>query len=247
MGESTGSLVDDLRVQEAAWNARPVVRRLYHDWYDLVVSRLSQAPGLAVELGSGISRFKEHYPQTIATDIEPTPWVDDVVDAEALPYEDSSVANLVLIDVFHHLPRPTRFLDEAARVLVPGGRAVLLDPYCSPVSYPAYRGFHHERTDLRAPAFEDDAAAARSPMASNQARATLVFFRERGEYERRWPELPVVETRLLSMLIYPLSGGFTRPKLMPDLLYRPLLAVERALTPLARLLAFRCLVVLERA
>jgi hypothetical protein len=34
---------------------------------------------------------------------------------------------------------------------------------------------------------------------------------------------------------------------MPDLLCTPLLAVERALTPLARLLAFRCLVVLERA
>src|SRR6266536_2976667 len=121
MSESTGSLVDDLRVQEAAWNARPIVRRLYHDWYDLVVSRLSHVTGRTVELGSGISRFKEHYPQAIATDIAPTPWVDEVVDAETIPYGDSSVANLVLIDVFHHLPRPTRFLDEAVRVLVHGG------------------------------------------------------------------------------------------------------------------------------
>ncbi len=246
MGETASSLVDDLRVQEAAWNARPMVRRLYHDWYELVVSRLSEASGGTFELGSGISRFKEHYPRAIATDIEPTPWVDEVVDAEALPCEDSSVANLVLIDVFHHLPRPMRFLDEAARVLVPGGRAVVLDPYCSPVSYRAYRGFHHERTDLDAPAFEHDAAAARSPMASNQARATLVFFRKRGEYERRWPALPVVETKLLSVLAYPLSGGFTRPKLVPDVLYGSLMVVERALMPFARLLAFRCLVVLER-
>jgi SAM-dependent methyltransferase len=245
MGEST--LVDDLRVQEEAWNARPIVRKLYHDWYDQIVSHLSQTPGRTVELGSGISRFKHHYPPTVATDIEPTPWVDEVVDAEALPYEDASVANLVLIDVFHHLPRPTRFLDETVRVLAPGGRAVLLDPYCSPVSYRAYRRFHHERTDLAVPAFEDDAAAARSPMASNQARATLVFFRERGEYERRWPALPIVETKLLSLLAYPLSGGFTRPKLAPDVLYGPLMVAERALMPLARLLAFRCLVVLERS
>ena len=33
---------------------------------------------------------------------------------------------------------------------------------------------------------------------------------------------------------------------MPDAAYRPLSAVERALAPLAPLLAFRCLVVLER-
>ena len=240
------TLVDDLRAQDEGWRARPLVRRLYRDWYRLVVAQLSSVSGATIELGSGISRFKEHYPPTIATDIEPTPWVTEVVDAENLPYEDASAANLVLIDVFHHLPSPAKFLDAATRVLAPGGRVVLLDPYCSPVSYPAYRCFHHERTDLDAPPFEDDAAAAASPMAANQARATLVFFRHREEFEHRWPELEIVERRRLAVLLYPLSGGLTRPRLVPWWLYRPLAALERVLMPLAPLLAFRCLVVLER-
>jgi SAM-dependent methyltransferase len=222
------------------------VRRLYGDWYRLVVSRLSAVEGLTVELGSGISRFKEHYPAAVATDIQPTPWVDEVVDAEQLPYDDGTIANLVLIDVFHHLPSPARFFDSASRVLARGGRVVLLEPYCSAASYFAYRRFHHERTDLDTPPFDDDAEAAASPMAANQARATLVFFRNGAEYEQRWPSLPIVERRLLALLTYPLSGGFTRPKLVPDAAYRPLAVAERALSPLARLLAFRCLVVLEK-
>ena len=222
------------------------MRRLYRDWYELVIARLSLVDGLTIELGSGISRFREQYPSAVTTDVEPTPWTDHVADAHDLRFGDGVAANLVLIDVFHHLARPSEFFAEASRVLAPGGRVVIVDPYCSPLSYAAYRRFHHERTDLSAPAFDDDPAAAASPLASNQARTTLVFFRERAEYARRWPLLPVVEARRLAMLAYPLSGSFTRPQLVPNALYRPLRLVESALSPLAPLLAFRCLVVLER-
>ena len=240
------SLVDDLRRQEEAWQARPLVRRLYRDWYGLIVARLSETPGPTIELGSGISRFKEHFPDAVATDIEPTPWADEVVDAEQLPYEDGSVSNLVLIDVFHHLARPHRFLDEARRALTKGGRTLLLDPYCSPVSYPAYRLFHHERTDLDTSPFDDDPATAASPMDANQARATLAFFRHLDEFERRWPELTLQERRRLALVLYPLSGGFTRPELLPRPLHDLGSLAERVLRPFAPLLAFRCLIVLER-
>jgi SAM-dependent methyltransferase len=246
-GPSGMTLVEELRAQEAAWHRRPLVRRLYHSWYRLVVARLSSVPGPTIELGSGISRFKEHYPSAITSDVEPTPWADRVVDAEQLPFDEGSVANLVLIDVFHHLASPARFLDAASRVLAPGGRLIVLDPYCSPLSYVAYRRFHHERTDLEVDAFADDAHAAAAPMQSNQARATLVFFRHLAELERRWPELVVVERRLLALLLYPLSGGFTKRPLLPSRLYRPLDVLERALLPVVgRLGAFRCLVVLQR-
>jgi SAM-dependent methyltransferase len=183
----------------------------------------------------------------VLTDVEPTRWAEAVIDAEAMPYQNGSVANLVLFDVFHHLPSPHRFFDEAKRALAPGGRIVVFDPYCSPVSTPAYRAFHHERTDLSGDAFEDDADVAMTPFASNQARATLAFFRELPEFERRWPMLRVVERRRLALLLYPLSGGFSGRQFVPAGLVAPLELVEKAATPLAApLLAFRCLVVLER-
>lgn len=235
-----------LAEQERAWNERPLVRRQYDEWYRLIVAMLADTDKPTVELGSGIGKLKGHKPDAVITDVEPTQWADRVVDAEALPYADGELGNLILLDVFHHLADPARFLDEARRVLAPGGRVVIVDPYCSPVSTLMYRKFHHERTDLGAPAFERDEQTGGAPLESNQARASLVFYRHLEQYRRRWPELPLVDERRFAFLLYPLTGGFTRPPLLPSLLYRPLQLVERALTPLARLLAFRCLVVLER-
>lgn len=239
-------LQETLNEQLRAWEKRPLLRRLYGDWFKLLGSRLASVAGASIELGSGIGRFHGEFPAVVPTDVEATPWAKDVVDAEALPYGDGTVSNLVLIDVFHHLGRPARFLDEARRVLVPRGRVLILDPYCSPVSTWAYRRFHHEQVELRAPAFDDDAAIAAEPLASNQARTTLVFFRERRAFEARWPELELVETRRFALFLYALSGGFSRRQLVPAFLQPPLGVLERLLAPLAPLAAFRCLVVLER-
>jgi SAM-dependent methyltransferase len=239
------TLADELAVQERAWNERPLVRRLYLQWYVEIARRLRPA-GPTIELGAGIGRLKEVVPGAVATDVEETPWAEAVVDAERLPYAEASVGNLVLVDVFHHLADPARFLDEACRVLRPGGRVVILDPYCSPVSSLAYRGFHHERTDLTAAPFAADRSLAGDPLTANQARATLVFFRHAEELQARWPALPVVERKRLAFLLYPLSGGFTRRPLLPRQVQPAARVVERLLAPLAPLLAFRCLVVLER-
>jgi SAM-dependent methyltransferase len=200
-------------------------------------------PGPAIELGSGIGQLRAAIPDVLTTDVEPTPWADHVVDAEALPYGDREVANVVMLDVYHHLPRPAAFLDEAGRALAPGGRVVMLEPYCSPLSSLAYR-LHHERLELDADGFAESASA--DPLDANLAQTTLAFYRQRDQYRQRWPALPVVENSLLSMLVYPLSGGFTRRPLLPNALYGPLSRVERALSPLLPLAAFRCLVVLER-
>ena len=239
------SLAETLREHERAWNERPLLRRIYRDWFRLLASRLARVPGVTLELGSGIGQLREFVPDVVTTDVEPTPWADRVVDAESLPYADGEVANVVMLDVFHHLARPAAFLDEARRVLAPGGRVVMLEPYVSPLSGVAYR-FHHERLELDADGFAESESL--DPLDANLAQTTLAFFRQRGEYARRWPELSVVEDELLSFLVYPLSGGFTKRPLLPARVYRPLDAVERALTPaLGRLAAFRCLVVLERA
>lgn len=238
------TLADTLREHERAWTERRLLRRIYGDWFDLIASKLSAVPGETLELGSGIGRLRDHVSGLVTTDVEPTPWADRVVDAEALPYGDGELANLVLVDVFHHLPRPAAFLDEARRALAPGGRVVMLEPYCSPLSSFAYR-LHHERLELDADGFA--ATESADPLDANLAQTTLAFFRQRIEYRRRWPELPIVEERLLSLLVYPLSGGFTRRPLLPALLYRPLSLLEAALTPLlGRVAAFRCLLVLER-
>lgn len=51
----------------------------------------------------------------------------ELADAEALPFEDTSFDVVTARIAPHHFPEPARFVTEAARVLVPGGRFVLDD------------------------------------------------------------------------------------------------------------------------
>jgi SAM-dependent methyltransferase len=239
-------LVDTLREHERIWSQRPLLRRIYGEWFQLVAARLARVPGMTVELGCGGGHFREVVPDVVETDVERTPWADAVVDAERMPYDDGSVANLVLVDVFHHLSSVERFLTEATRVLAAGGRIVVLDGYCSPLSTLAYSRFHQETLNLDADPFRDDSSIAGDPMDANIARTTLVFFRHAHVLEQRWPELTIRERRLLSFVAYPLSGGYSRRQILPTRGYTPAMALERALAPARRLLAFRCLVTIER-
>jgi len=241
-------LVATLREQERAWQERSLVRELYREWYETLVERLSDVDGVSLELGSGIGRLRDVAgKRVLLTDVERTPWVDEAVDALHLPYADGSVANIVMLDVFHHLSDPARFLDQVDGALARGGRLLLIEPYCSPVSTPLYRGLHHERTDTRVDPFAPDAQVAQAVFDSNQALPTLVFYRQLGEVRRRWPSLRLVEQKRFAFLLYPLSGGFTRRPLLPPVLNPVARLLEHALRPLAPLLAFRCLIVLEKA
>lgn len=241
------ALEQALEHQERAWRERPLLRKVYLEWYRVMLDRLAPVPGRSIELGSGIGQLRGLAGDRVTlTDVAKTKWVEECVDALQLPDPDGALANIVMLDVFHHLADPARFLDEATRALRPGGRVVMVEPYCSPVSGLFYRRFHHERTDLDADPFAPDETTAAAPLDSNQARPTLVFYRHRAEFDQRWPKLQLVEERRFSFLTYPLTGGFSRRPILPGPLYPSLQFVERAFRPLAPLLAFRCLVVLER-
>lgn len=245
-GAQAETIPEQLRIQRAAWESRPLLRAIYAEWFDRIANQLSRVDGPTVELGCGIGAFKEFQAQTVATDVLATPWTDAVVDAQQLPYADSSVANLVLIDVLHHLPQPGQFLAEAERALRPGGRVVMVEPYCSPISIPLYKVFHFERTDLRADPFGEQAQSDSDPFESNQALPTLIFWRHLQHYRALHPRLELVRRERLALVAYPLSGGFTGRQLVPYRLLGILQVAERLLRPLAPLAAFRCLVALEK-
>ena len=147
--------------------------------------------------------------------MEPTPWALEVVDAEALPYADGALANLVLVDVFHHWRDPhgssTRRCERSRQAAV----SSMLDPYCSSVSTRAYKRFHHERTDLTADPFADDRSIAEEPSRRIRRGRPSRSSATADELERALAEPRVVERRRLALFAYPLSGGFTGRQLVP--------------------------------
>lgn len=235
-----------LKDRRATWKRKEILRRLYLRWYGL--KKKWMRPGKTVELGGGSGNLKDFLPDAVSTDIVYEPWLDAVLDAQHLPFKSGSIDNVVLFDVLHHLEEPARFFGEAARVLSRGGRILMMEPYVSVSSYPVYRWLHHEGLswDVNPLGRKKDLPGGKDPFEGNQAVPRLLFGKYRSDFLRMFPCFHVVNEEKLDCLIYPLSGGFHNPSLCPVFLWRPLRFAEELLRPVARFLAFRVFVVLEK-
>ncbi|RMF76803.1 MAG: methyltransferase domain-containing protein, partial [Acidobacteria bacterium] len=121
----------------------PVWDRLAGGWgLGPVLARVPDPPagGVAVDLGGATGR--------LARRLAARGWRVVVVDpsrpmlrraagsglpalaagGQALPLADASAALVVVVDALHHMPDIPQVIAEIARVLAPGGRAVLLEP-----------------------------------------------------------------------------------------------------------------------
>jgi SAM-dependent methyltransferase len=231
----------------AAWMGKPVLRAIYADYYARIVARVPRGPVL--EIGGGSGNLKAVLPDVVSSDIVAAPWLDVVADAHALPFADGSFAGIVMVDVLHHLAHPRRFLAEATRVLRPGGRVVMVEPGITPASHLFFRLFHPEPVRMDAdPLGNAPLNDPSDPWDANQGLPTLLFRRHAARYAVAFPRLVLREASLLSLFAYPLSGGFRQWSLLPVCAVGPLLALEDRLLPwLGPAMAFRLLVVLERA
>lgn len=229
-----------------AWGRKPLLRRVYNNIYDRIASWC--VDGRSVEIGGGIGQFKGRFQDVIATDIQAAPWLDLVADAQRLPFSDKSIANIVMVDVLHHIEFPLLFLREAERVLRAGGRCIMVEPGITLGSSLFYRFMHHEPVRMSVdPLVEGTPNAGRDPYDSNQAIPTLLVGRERERLAKLIPTLSLIKTDWFSFIVYPLSGGFKPWALLPDKVGAYLLSVEKMLEPLfGRSFAFRLLIVLEK-
>ena len=71
--------------------------------------------------------------------------------AERLPFADGAFDGAVILNALHHVPDPRAALDEAARVVVPEGRIVVVEPLAEGSFFAALRPVEDE-TAIRAAA-----------------------------------------------------------------------------------------------
>jgi SAM-dependent methyltransferase len=244
MGVPSADALADYR---SVWERKPVLRLVYDDFYDRIAATCGS--GLTIEIGGGIGNLKQRLGQVVATDIQFAPWLDCVADAQRLPFADGTAANIVMVDVLHHLEFPTVFFREAARVLRPGGRVVMVEPAITWGSTLFYRLLHHEPVRTSVEVLTDGSPdPRRDPYASNQAIPTLIATRDRDRFHRLFPMLRIASVEWFALATYPLSGGFKPWSLISEGVARRMLRIERALEPaLGRLAAFRMLLIVEKA
>ncbi|MEB3189646.1 MAG: class I SAM-dependent methyltransferase [Snowella sp.] len=234
-----------LKQHKIIWEKKPILRTLYNYWYTKMAAQL--AHGDTLELGGGSGNFKEFAPNVISSDVVPLPWIDIVADAQNLPFKEQSFDNIVMFDVLHHIENVSLFFDEALRVLRPGGRIIMMEPYISFASWPVYHFLHPEPVNFQQnPLAYIEPSPNRKPFDSNQAFATILFEKKFKLFKRKYPQFDKIYHCRMAFFAYPLSGGFDKPSLVPMALLKPVLALENALSFMSRFLAFRILVVLEK-
>jgi SAM-dependent methyltransferase len=239
-------VIEPLDHYRHAWDKKPLLKRVYNDIYDRIAAACVEGPTL--EIGGGIGQFKTRFPHVIATDIQYAPWLDIIADAQKLPFADGSLANIIMVDVLHHIEFPLLFLKEAERVLKPGGRCVMVEPAITWGSTLFYRFFHHEPVRMNVDALSEGSPSAdRDPYDSNQAVPTLLVTRERERLNRVLPDLALITTRWFSFAAYPLSGGFKSWSLLPDKVGALFLKIEKKLESMVGwCLAFRLIIIFEK-
>jgi SAM-dependent methyltransferase len=230
------------------WNRKPLLQILYGDFYRLIARNLSSLPDRkVVELGSGLGNIKEFIPECLRTDLFPNPWIDQVENAYLLSFDDDSVSDLVLTDVFHHLKYPGAALKEFHRVLRKGGRVIMLEPAVSLLGLVVYGMMHSEPIAWRQKIewYPPEGWSAEDiDYYAAQGNATRIFVG--SGFRSQLTDWREVKTLRLSALAYAASGGYSGPQLYPGSILLLIKGLEKVLDFFPVLFATRLLIILEK-
>lgn len=237
----------EIEQNRQAWQRKPVLQMAYRDFHRRIAAHVdASVPGKIVELGSGIGNIRDVIPNCLRTDLFPNPWLDQVENAYDLTFGDGEVSHLILFDVFHHLQYPRTALEEFRRVLAPGGRVIIFDPYISLTGKVVYGPLHHEPIGEDRP-IVPSAPASFDPQDHSyyaaQGNATRVFWQgDAPEIVAGWK---VLARERIGAWAYALTGGYSKPQLYPTALYPLMRSLDGVMALAPQLFALRALIVLQ--
>ena len=208
---------------------KPFLKRIYEEWYMFIASSLPQGKEPILELGSGAGFLREFIPGLIASDILQLADVDIILDGYSLPFRNSALRGIIMVNVFHHLCRPKVFLKEATRCVQPAGVLLMIEPWVTPWSRWVYQRLHHEPF---LPQAQDWGFERGGPLsAANGALAWIVFDRDRKLFETDFSEWKIQEIKLIMPFRYLVSGGVSLKNLVPGWSYPFWKNLEKILQP----------------
>ena len=223
---------------------KPFLKRLYNDWYLIFIIKSKEIKnGKYLEIGSGGGFLKDVFPEVITSDILILPNVDLIFTAEEIPFKENELASIVMLNVFHHIPKPHLFLKEAQRTLIKGGKIIMTEPANSSLARFIYKRFHHEPFDEKG---QREIKAGNPLSNSNQALPYIYFERDLDLFKKDFPLLKINSINYHSPFSYIISGGVSRSAMLPFFMYNFVKGIEWLFSPFFKQIGLFCTIEIEK-
>ena len=223
---------------------KPFLKRLYNDWYLIFIIKSKEIKnGKYLEIGSGGGFLKDVFPEVITSDILILPNVDLIFTAEEIPFKENELASIVMLNVFHHIPKPHLFLKEAQRTLIKGGKIIMTEPANSSLARFIYKRFHHEPFDEKG---QREIKAGNPLSNSNQALPYIYFERDLNLFKKDFPLLKINSINYHSPFSYIISGGVSRSAMLPFFMYIFVKGIEWLFSPFFKQIGLFCTIEIEK-
>jgi SAM-dependent methyltransferase len=234
-------------LHRAIWARKPALRWYYeHEQFRRIDAQVKHEPVL--EVGAGPAFLSKSLSRRVlASDVYPHLGIDVCADVHYLPFRSDSVGSVVAVDVLHHLARPSLALAEIARVLQPGGRFVLVEPWAGTISGFILKWFHHEDHASVEDPWNAAMRSNKDPMEGNTWISKALLVDRARQLPIQVPGLTVRLVEPFGAISYLASGGFQRWS-MPRWFCQFCARLESLLpSVLLNALSFRVLVVVEKS
>lgn len=207
------------------------LKRIYTEWYNGFKNYITTLPqGNLLEIGSGGGFLKDVIPNVTTSDIMPLSCCDMTFNAEKMPFEDNTHSAIFMLNVLHHIPNCENFFNEAQRILKKGGVIYMIEPANTPIARLIYQNLHHEPFDPKRNEWQ--IINSKGPLSdANGAIPWIVFKRDIDKFHQKYSSLKLKEFTYHTPYRYLLSGGLSKPSIVPYSFYSFIQILEWFNTP----------------
>ena len=229
------------------WLSSSGLRNVYQDIFKQLIQNAEGSRWL--ELGSGAGFFKQFDNRVVTSDIRKTSYVDQAVSAYEIHKRADKWDAIFAMDMLHHLTRPFDFFASAAQALAPSGRIILAEPCGTSLGRRFYKIFHQEPCEpaLLQPPFEFE--IDENGEFANMGMSESLFNRHARFTQDKLAQIGLAPKKAIyrDLLAYPLTGGLSKPQMLPTFAINALLAMEKWIPQsILKHLALRSIIVIEK-
>ena len=231
-----------------AIKTKELLKLIYKDYYRKISKHIHLDQNYKIlEIGSGPGNVKEIINNCITTDQFINTNIDQIENIYNLSFNDNSISNIIMLDVFHHLEFPALALKEIHRVLVKNGRVIMIEPGMGIIPKIIFKIFHSEPLGLelkidwkKIPNFIPDLDS----YFAAQSISWRAFYNGELNLEKKFNKVLI---KPFSDFAYLASGGYSYPPLYPMFLYKMIKKIDKYLTFISKkIFSARILIVLSK-